>query len=264
MEFTDGISIEKTPVNEVIDLHFDISDGLGAKIAVRGYEIFGGSFKNDTDVKKIFFENEKNSKNKEKTESEKEKIVLYDDEQIATENYYESKVKDEIDFDTENDDFEKRNKNESEKDGHDLRVKQDDENAFVREEQNNGSIDRGNARQNGDPLYERDRQKEDGGLEKLLSLCPKERALEDLIGGRFARATDENGKTFVVGKITAEEKTYRLAGVDGIFGSPPDESGDWFFFPKSPFSLRGEGYYMIVSDERGKRITGRSARFFRD
>lgn len=264
IEFFNGEKNEKTAVNEVIDLHLDITDGLGVRVAIGEKELFGGSFKGETDLKKVRSYYEKNRKNEEETESEKEARPIYDDEQIAAKNYYEIEVKDDVDQDPENAFVKGSRQKEQDKNEQLLRPFEDDENAFAGKESDKRSPDGDGAEQNRGSFYERGDKKEDGGLEKLLTVCPKELPLERLIGGRFSRAKDESGKTFIVGKIAACGKTYRLAGVDGVFSSPPDRSGDWFFFPKSPFSLRGEGYFMIITDERGERITGKADRFYRD
>ena len=254
LTFSNGVNFEKCAVNEVIALHFDISEGLVAKFVVGGKALFGGSFKGGIDIEKQFIGYEKNNENEKESKITKAADAFYDDEQIADENYFEIEDESEKNRDHKDDDAQGKRQKEQEKSELDLRPFEDDEDRFFYKEQNGASCGDAAGKQRREAFYERRDKKEDGGIEKLLSLFPEELPLKRLVGGRFARVNDPSGKTFVVGKIKAQGKTYELAGVDGVFDSPPDSFEDWFFFPKSPFSLRGEGYYMIITNETGERI----------
>lgn len=257
IEFSNGVKFEKTTVNEVIDVHFDISNGIYARLKVSGKLVYGGSDKDGISAEKLFKDHEKNNENEKNTAKEKAPDqVFYDDYKIAEENYYE--LENEKDDNPENDDSKRGRQKKREEKRFRLYPFQDDEDGFAREEQTGRARagDGTEKEQPFQPLYERgDKKEERGGLEKLLLTCQKEVLLENITGGQFARAKDESGKEFIVGKIFAMKKSYTCVGLDGDFSSPPDSSGDWFFIPKSPFNGRGAGFWLIFADKYDKRIT---------
>lgn len=255
--FSNGAEFEKTAVNDVIALHFDISNGIYVRIGSGGKFLYGGSDKDGTSAKKIFDDYEKNNENeKNSATQEAPGEVFYDDYKIAEENYF--KLDDEKDDNTENDDAQRGCQKEREEKRFRLYPFEDDEDRFACKKQDDRNASRTSAEkeQSFHPLYERGDQKEGRGrIERLLSTCPKETALESVTGGRFARAKDEGGKEFIVGIVKANEKIYQCVGFGGEFSSPPEPPDDWFFIPKSPFNECGAGYWLIFADSFDKRLS---------
>ena len=73
---------------------------------------------------------------------------------------------------------------------------------------------------------------------------------------RWVKVT-QNGKSFVVGVI--DEKNYPkyiCYGLPGAYGQKPKEiKGYASFIPKSPFALKGDGYWVMYQDAvSGKSI----------
>lgn len=88
-------------------------------------------------------------------------------------------------------------------------------------------------------------------LNKLLNSHEKMTPLNDSVeGGSFVKINYDNYRSYIVGKIEKEgEIKYILYGVQGSFGVFPENfHPSAKFIPESDFNLEGLGYYFIFQD----------------
>ena len=171
---------------------------------------------------------------------------LYDDEAVATENYYEDE-----------DDNKVRQK---------LSAIKELSSEYIRSESGDGAIfrpqEKGQSQKDFDlsqnethdrngeitPYYATVKNELDGIFEKY----PRETALERAIGGsRFVKINYAEDKYYVVGVITENDKEkYICYGVPSPYrDTPPKElAGYCSFVPLSIFDLKGNGYFIMFQD----------------
>ena len=93
-------------------------------------------------------------------------------------------------------------------------------------------------------------QKIESDLKKIFEENPAEKNLCEMVSeSRWGKVT-EKGKSFVVGIIEERQAPkYICYGIPGIYGKKPKEiRGYASFIPTSPFSLKGEGYWVMYQD----------------
>lgn len=173
-----------------------------------------------------------------------EKFTLYNDEAVATENYYDTdeKIKQKLEnikeiayehFGNE-DDVGNSFSPQAEKKGEenfDLSQNEADE-----------------GRSESTPYYLTVKDELDGIFDKF----PSETALEHAINGsRFAKVYYADDKYYVVGVIKENDKEkYICYGVPSVYReTPPKElAGYCSFVPLSIFDIKGDGYFMMFQD----------------
>lgn len=162
--------------------------------------------------------------------------IDYDDEIIATEDYYKIEenelLRDEI----------KSVRVESEE-----KVKEgESEKKFSLNEKDFSSF-------KSNRYYEKIENK----LKELFSTHPKCDDLKKTIkNGKFIKINYDDDRYYVVG-ITYEQgvPAYLAYGVKGIYGNKPLNFENSKFVPVSPFNLLGEGYYLIFQDlDSGEKV----------
>lgn len=203
---------------------FSICDLKSEKILCYG-EYGTPCLKENTVVKYLFNLNLKEIK------SENEEIKgEYDDELIATENYYqkgyEELLLEQIDG--------IKNKNHKETPKKEIK-KQPFSN-----EKGFGCIEN----------YEYYRKIEDK-LNLVLKSHEKAKSLNDLIeGGEFVRINYDKNRSYFVGKIEKDNKPkYICYGIMGMYGSYPENfTKNARFIPESEFNVEGVGYYFIFQN----------------
>ncbi len=153
-------------------------------------------------------------------------LIEYDDELIATENYYG--LENEELLRTKARLFKNSNNEKEAKKETQIKPNSDEE----------GSIGVENLE------YYRKIEKQ---LNNLLKTHKKEQALNDMIkGGEFVKINYGENKEYYVGKIVIENvPKFILYGVRGSFSSPPYNFSYSKFIPESHYDLEGRGYYMI-------------------
>lgn len=100
----------------------------------------------------------------------------------------------------------------------------------------------------GEPSYYEKIEKELGGI---FGKFPEEKSLGQMVaGGRWAKVSYDGEKHYVVGVIEEDGKPrYVCFGVPGKYGKRPAEfTGYCSFIPISPFDLKGDGYWVIFQD----------------
>lgn len=173
--------------------------------------------------------------------------VIYDDEAVATENYFDfDDVKYKLSKIEELDDDELRFKNElpySEREEETEKIATDGNGA---DDEANGSS--GNAYSEKNPYFftvERE-------LEEIFEKFPEEKALKKIFAqSRFAKVFYSETKYYVVGLVKENGKEkYVCYGVPAVYSKePPKElKGFCSFIPLSVFSLTGDGYWMMFQD----------------
>lgn len=173
-----------------------------------------------------------------------EKFTLYNDEAVATENYFE-----------QDDEIRKKLENIKELTYEHIRTENDVDDSFrpqaaekgeedVDFSQNETSAGRGEII----PYYATVKSELDGIFDKF----PAETALEHAFGGsRFAKVYYADDKYYVVGVIKENDKEkYICYGVPSAYReTPPKElAGYCSFVPLSIFDLKGDGYFMMFQD----------------
>ncbi|MDY2880383.1 MAG: hypothetical protein SOT34_05550 [Candidatus Borkfalkiaceae bacterium] len=99
----------------------------------------------------------------------------------------------------------------------------------------------------GSGYYERIR----GELEKTFSSFPEETELTGMIpGSRWVRIPYDEDEHYVVGILYEKgAPRYLCYGVPGRYGKQPEELRQFCtFIPSSPFSLKGDGYWVLYQD----------------
>ena len=169
---------------------------------------------------------------------------VYDDEAVATENYY----------DLSDDIQQKLSKIKEFADEH-IRREDDGDDSFrtEKEEKSEKSSDVYQDETNNEgsekaPYYQTVKAELDGIFKKF----PQETALQKMFdGSRFAKVYYANDKFYVVGLIRERGKEkYICYGVPSPYQpTPPKElAGYCSFVPLSIFDLKGDGYFMMFQD----------------
>lgn len=173
-----------------------------------------------------------------------EKFTLYNDEAVATENY----------FDTD-DEIRKKLENIKELTYEHIRTENDVDDSFRTQTAEKGEEDASLSQNETDagrsevvPYYLSVKSELDG----IFGKFPAETALEQAISGsRFAKVYYADDKYYVVGIIKENDKEkYICYGVPSHYReTPPKElAGFCSFVPLSIFDLKGEGYFMMFQD----------------
>ena len=183
----------------------------------------------------------KEFKEKKKTPPQ---IKEYDDEAVATENYYDfdSKISEKI-----KEIAERENERFNDENGGEYREKQDDSekekgDAFGVYDETHADFGK----------KERYYLKVKAELDKTLSNYPRERVLENIFrDSRWAKINYSDSKYYVVGLIKENGvEKYICYGVPERFSeyAPKELDGYCSFIPLSVFDLSGNGYWMMFQD----------------
>jgi hypothetical protein len=182
----------------------------------------------------------------------KEQEVLYNDEAVATENYFDFEdVKEKLSKIKEFDDEQLRLENE-------LPYSRGKEKAQESQADDCRAYDETNQDQSNEfskttPYY----LTVEGELEELFNKFPEETELKKtFLKSRFVKVFYSNTKYYVVGVIKENDQIkYICYGVPATYSKePPKElKGFCSFIPLSIFSLLGDGYWMMFQDA----ITGK-------
>lgn len=173
-----------------------------------------------------------------------EKFTLYNDEAVATENYYEQdediRLKLENIKELSNEYI--RNKDDGGDNFRPQTEKKDEKDADLSQNEEN------ERRSKSTPYYLSVKRELDGIFKKF----PTERTLENTFNdSRFAKVYYADDKFYVVGLVKEKGKEkYICYGVPSVYRkTPPKElAGYCSFVPLSIFDLKGEGYFMMFQD----------------
>lgn len=183
-----------------------------------------------------------NEKNYDEKEDSAEKNVVfssqeYDDFAIAEDDYFSSDRKQEGEL------SDAREQNGYKDSNCNAQDKRQEEKASSFATPNN--YENCDCSQNGDSPTYYERIKEH--LEKIFKENPKEENLENMVGHSRWVKVGEGANGFVVGIIlSGEMPRYICYGLLGTYYSKPSEIKSYAsFIPKSPFNLKGEGYWVM-------------------
>ena len=244
LAISDGNDFSLQPVLSDQFCSLDLSDQIIAGIFKKDELIFFGAsspyidrktlIDKKKDYEDFIFESEKNLEN------------IYDDDKIATENYYDNRL---IDKDLDDEEQTYRNDETSPKDLSTQKERVQSEKTFYDE---TGF----NAIKSQDDFYELQAKSR---LSELFSVCEEVECLKSVIpNSRFVKVNYTNSSFYIVGIIEENDKPkYICYGVSGVYGYPPKSLSDFcHFVPKSLFDLSRDGYYMIFqSAKTGEKIT---------
>ena len=172
----------------------------------------------------------------------------YDDEAVATENYY--------DFDKE---IELKLNAVKEWTRENVRI-EDDEPSFRSKEEETTRVENFDRIEDEKSSFERPENEENqpfyltvkGELDNIFNKFPPEESLQKtFLDSRWARINYSPDNYYVVGLIKEDGKEkYICYGVPAVFSqSPPEElKGFCTFIPLSIFDLSGEGYWVMFQD----------------
>ena len=236
----------KYQLNDLYGGFFDCNSDYNGGIAIvfksqDGFKpIAYGKFSQNAKTVWEMIDSEKNHAKKEEVSAQKTTVFSsqeYDDFAIAEDDYFAN---------------ERREKGELEDGGEkcgsqDFNCNSQD----IQQEEKESSFASSNSYENDDcsqnefypTYYERIKDK----LESVFSENPKEECLEKMVGhSRWARVGD-GANSFVVGVISINGvPRYICYGLLGSFYSKPSEIKSYAsFIPKSPFNLKGEGYWVM-------------------
>ncbi len=180
---------------------------------------------------------------------------IYDDEAVATENYYtiEEKIEDKVRIIEEWNKDVNGNENSNE---HIKCEEKEEERQFECDcPKDEKSVKKGVGYSREHPYYLSAKRE----LEELFSKFPKENSLsKTLPGGRFCKIYYSENKYYTVGSLEEDgEVKYICYGVPGSYApTPPKELKDYCsFVPLSIFDLQGEGFWMMFQDAiTGERL----------
>ena len=169
---------------------------------------------------------------------EQRQRTIYDDEMIATENYFEFEKNKGIENDSE--------ENENVRTfGKEKPCKEKESDRFETFENETGA---------GGFYYEKIRSR----IEALFRDFPEEKSLCEMVAeSRWVRVSYDGEKHYVVGIIyDGKIPEYICYGAPGRYGEKPSEfKGYCSFIPSSPFALKRDGYWVTYqSAASGKRI----------
>ncbi len=200
----------------------------------------------------ILFENEINDQTscslQENFDENDKKIKAYDDEAVATENYFEFTEEDIMDIKAIAEDSFGRLSNENanayiECENEKEKIEED---AFCK--QFSTSFTDGEKYSKDNPYY----LKERGELDLIFSRFPEESSLKKLFPlSRWARINYSEDKFYVVGEIVEDDAPkYICYGVPSSYSKePPKElEGYCTFIPLSVFEMTGDGFWMMFQD----------------
>ncbi|MBQ7373232.1 MAG: hypothetical protein IJW64_01545 [Clostridia bacterium] len=203
-----------------------------------------GNFSPSAKTVKEILESEKNDYKTEEVIGEKTTVFSsqeYDDEAIATVDYYdfERKCKGDL-IDERSDSF-----GEQVFDEPSACQEQKEEKSHFTSPKNdeNGDFMQGDMPQT---YY----QKIKGQIETIFKENEKEQSLENMVGrSRWVKIGD-GGKSFAFGVILSDgAPKYICYGIPGKFSSKPNEIKNYSsFIPKSPFNLKGDGYWVMFQE----------------
>lgn len=250
---------KKYRLNDIYGGFFDCDEDFNGGVAIvfktgeGSFPIAYGKFSQDA---KTVWEMIKSEKNYDKGEEPipKEKVVFsneeYDDEAISLVDYYaveESRKQGELNGKTNQTDdlqiFDERNEGSGE------------------EEKESGTTspyadEDGNSEQDGAfPTYYQ-RVKEN--LESIFSQNEKMYDLENMVANSRWVKVGSGENSYVVGIINyGNTPRYICYGIAGKYGNKPSQIKNYAsFIPKSPFNLKGEGFWVMfqdaISGESGK------------
>lgn len=169
----------------------------------------------------------------------------YDDEVVATENYYENKDVDAVNLTVkelmddgrqngganENGDTQNGTVGEKTQSEYDFGV-------FVDEKAD-------------EPVASDYYQKIESEIEKLFKEFPSADELCAIVpDSKWVKINYDGDKFYVVGVITdGKRPVYLCYGVEGRYGEKPEEIKEYCsFIPCSPYSLKGDGYWVMYQD----------------
>ena len=213
---------------------FFVKDEIPTLVAYRKTENFGKTVK---EFKSAVYESFIEEKKLRKTEISRQKNSPkeYDDQAVATINYYDQKERTKIEsISTENDAFIVGNQTETAED-------QKKSDAF----ENEKNIDKGK----GDAPYYLSVKPE---LDKIFAKFPEETSLKKIIPeSKWAKIRYSQEKYYVVGLVMEQNtEKYICYGVPSPYAETPPEplKGCSFFVPKSIFKLKGDGFFIMFQD----------------
>lgn len=171
-------------------------------------------------------------------------FTLYNDEAVATENYYSygEEIEQKLDRIKELSYEHFRHENDG---GDSVRAEKEKKSQEDLDLNENETDDTG---VENTPYYLTVKNELDG----IFAKFPEEQALQSVINGsRFAKVYYGEGKYYVVGVIKENDKEkYICYGVPSAYReTPPKElAGYCSFVPLSVFDLKGDGYFMMFQD----------------
>lgn len=240
-----------------INLESGASNGCGVSlILVKGYEIttiaygtFSPYAKTEkeilSDAKKFF-----KIENPKETELPVLETQNYDDEAIATENYYELTEKGDEDFERNKNAFGSKASADGECDS--VGKAQEEGNANSTWQNENAQSNECSSADEGEYYF-----KIKSRLNDLFRDFPPQIDLAKMVKESRWAKVENGGKHYVVGVIFAQgEARYICYGLPGKFGEEPQSlTGYSSFIPTSPFDEKGFGYWVMFQDaQNGKRI----------
>ena len=188
----------------------------------------------------------------DKCVKEREDFAVYDDEVVATENYYDDiDLTEKIEIIKNLDTSYVQNKDALFNSLGKIQAQKDQTNAYCRQNEKDDCT----CKSNQNPPYYLTVKKE---LDDLFSRFPEEETLNRLsVNGKWVKVDYSPNKFYVVG-VLYEENTpkYICYGVPSKYSTyPPKELlGFASFVPKSVFDLKGDGYFIMFQDA----VTGKS------
>ncbi len=223
---------------------FFVKDDLPSLIAYRKTENFNGSVKNFKSAVYESFISRKKYKATEPNEKTKDdypdRLNIakedYDDEAVATVNYFDQKERKKIEsIRTENDDASVGSQKKEDKNQTEFIPVEDETNpACGKEPEEN---------------YFSSVKKE---LDGIFLKFPEEKSLSSIIPeSRWAKINYSEDKFYVVGVIKEHGKEkYICYGVPSPYKETPPEplKGFCSFIPKSVFALKGDGFFIMFQD----------------
>lgn len=221
------IAAAKTPENNTASEGDDVRDN-----------VFPGKAC-DTEIPETIFS--EGSKNSDHTKKDAYKPINepYDDEIVATENYFAFTET------TEKEITDDGNRKMESRDPDDLYREKTKEDRNFESDPPDGVEP---TAFHGD-YYERIR----GELEKTFTAFPEERELTNMIpNSKWVRIPFDENKYYVVGVLYEKEiPSYLCYGVPGKYGKRPEELERFCtFIPSSPFCLKNDGYWVLYQDAK--------------
>lgn len=176
-----------------------------------------------------------------------EKEMIYNDEAVATENYFSfDEIEEKLECIKERDNEKLSNENELPAYRSKEKEKKSDENCDGA--QNEAGFDRGKKYSASNPYY----LSVQGELDEIFDKFPEEKELQKTFHkSRWAKVFYSDTKYYVVGLVFEDDKEkYICYGVPATYSKePPKElKGFCSFIPLSIFSLLGDGYWMMFQD----------------
>ena len=248
LSLDNGVSIGVWAIKDDIPLLVAYQKSDDAKLTLKEY---GAAIINEIIAERKIREREKEfvlEQNTPKTPlpppTSDDKFTLYNDEAVATENYFDTdeKIRQKLENIKELTYEHIRNESNVDDSFRPKTAEKGEKDADF--SQNETSAGRGEVV----PYYATVKSELDGIFQKF----PAETALEQAISGsQFAKVYYADDKYYVVGVIKENDKEkYICYGVPSVYReTPPKElAGYCSFVPLSIFDLKGEGYFMMFQD----------------